>query len=190
MLCHRFFACLFLLALSAGSFAARPNFNYLGAGYAWQQVEGEDFNLRDCDADGLYLEGSITLNEIVYFHGQHADITSNNWCGSTSTALSLGIRGDLSPSAAFYGMATMINRDYGRDSDAGFGAALGARGFVSPGLEARGFVAYEAIDDMRQTIFGGGVNYWFSRAFSLTGELAVSDEENQSINLGLRFNFY
>ena len=84
----------------------------------------------------------------------------------------------------------MIHRDRGPDSDAGFGGTFGARGFVSPGFEARGFVTYESIDGWRETYFGVGMNYWFSRAFSLNAEVAVSDEDNESFGVGLRFNFY
>lgn len=190
MLLRRFSVLLLILACSAPALAARPNFNYLGAGYARQQLDGEQFDVRSCSADGLFLDGSITLNEIVYFHGQHVDVTSDSWCGSTSTALSLGLRADLSRESAIYAMATMINRDYGPDSDAGFGATVGARGFIAPGWELRGFITYEGIDELRETFAGVGFNFWFSRAFSLTGEAATSDEENESFNVGLRFNFY
>lgn len=175
---------LLSVAVSAPAWAVRPNFTYLGAGYARQQLEA------GCDQDGLYLEGSLALNELVYTQLQHVDLTSNSWCGSTTTALSLGLRAATSRSSAIYGLATMINRDYGPDSDAGAGATLGARGFLTPGLELRGFVTYESIDDLHETLFGLGLNFWFSRAFSLSGDISTSDEQNEAVSLGLRFNFF
>jgi hypothetical protein len=184
MLLRCFVVALLAAIYVAPSYAARPNYNYFGIGYARQHL---DIN---CDQDGLFLEGSVTLNEIAYFHAQHTDVTSNRGCGSTSTALSLGLRADIGRQSGIYGLATMINRDYGPDSDAGFGGTLGMRGFVSPGFEARGFVTYEAIDDLRETYFGVGMNYWFSRAFSLNAEAAASDEDNESFAVGLRFNFF
>src|SRR5690606_14394890 len=86
----RIFAVFLLFATSiAPAFASRPNYNYFGAGYARQHLD------LGCEQDGLFLEGSLTLNELVYFHASHTDLTSNSWCGSTSTALSLGLRADI-----------------------------------------------------------------------------------------------
>lgn len=184
MLLRRLMVVSFVLMISVPAWAVRPNFNYLGAGYARQQLDA------GCDQDGLYLEASMALNEIVYANAHHVDVTSNSWCGSTSTALSLGFRADMSGASVLYGHATMINRDYGPDSDAGFGATLGARGIVAPAMELRGFVTYEAIDDIRETIMGIGLNFWFSRAFSLNGDISTSDENNEAVSLGLRFNFF
>ncbi|MBC6904674.1 hypothetical protein DWB84_04230 [Saccharophagus sp. K07] len=181
----RIFAAILLVATTiAPALAARPNYNYIGAGYARQHLD------LDCEQDGLFLEASFTLNELIYFHGSHTDLTSSSWCGSTSTALSLGVRADIGRQSSLYGMATMINRDYGPDSDAGFGGTIGARGFVSPGFEARAFITYESIDEIRETIYGVGMNLWFSRAFSLNAEVATSDDSNESFAVGLRFNFY
>lgn len=184
MLPRCFVVVLLAIICAVPAYAARPNYNYLGAGYARQHLE---FN---CNQDGLFLEASLTLNEIAYFHAQHTDLTSNRGCGATSTALSLGLRADIGRQSGIYALATMINRDYGHDSDAGFGGTFGVRGFASPGLEARGFVSYESIDGWRETYFGVGMNYWFSRAFSLNAEVAVSDEDTESFAVGLRFNFY
>lgn len=184
MLLRRLCAVVLCFALSAPAWAVRPNFNYLGAGYARQQLD------VGCDQDGLYLEGSLATNEVIYVHGHHMDVTSDSFCGSTSTAVSLGFRAGMSSTSVLYGQATMINRDYGPDSDAGFGATLGARGILAPATELRGFVTYEAIDDIRETIIGVGLNFWFSRAFSLSGDISTSDENNEAVSLGLRFNFF
>lgn len=186
MLLRCFVVALLAVVSVTSAYAARPNYNYVGAGYARQHL---DLNIS-CHQDGLFLEGSFTLNEIAYFHAQHTDLTSNRGCGSTSTALSLGLRADIGRQSGIYGLATMINRDYGPDSDAGFGATFGVRGFASPGFEARGFISYESIDHWRETYFGVGMNYWFSRAFSLNAEAAASDENNESFAVGLRFNFF
>jgi hypothetical protein len=184
MLLRRLSVVVLLFVVSAPAWAVQPNFNYLGLGYARQQLEA------GCDQDGLFLEGSFALNEVVYAHAHHVDVTSDSWCGSTSTALSLGFRADMSSSSVLYGLATMINRDYGPDSDAGFGATLGARGFIAPAMELRGFISYETIDAIHETIVGVGLNFWFSRAFSLNGDISTSDENNEAVSLGLRFNFF
>lgn len=184
MLSRCFAVVVLALVFVAPSYAARPNYNYLGAGYARQHLD------IDCEQDGIYIEGSLALNEIAFFHGQHTDLTGNKGCGSTSTSLSLGLRADVGRESGIYLLATMINRDYGPDSDAGFGGTLGARGYFSPGVEGRAFVTHESIDDLSETIFGMGLNYWFSRAFSLNAEIATSNESNESFALGLRFNFY
>lgn len=173
------------VAFVAPAYAARPNYNYIGAGYARQHLD-----INNCEQDGLYIEGSLALNEIAYFHGQHTDLTSNRGCGSTSTALSIGMRAHIGRESGVYLLATMINRDYGPDSDAGFGGTVGARGYLSPGVEGRVFVTHESIDEMRETIFGLGLNYWFSRAVSFNAEISSSDEDNESFAVGLRFNFY
>lgn len=180
----RIFALVLVLISAAPAFAQRPTYNYVGAGYAREHF---DWN---CKPDGLFVEGSFTLNEIIFLHGKHRDLTGDNWCGLTSTEVSLGIRAAVGRQSGIYAMASMINRDYGPDSDAGFGGTLGARGFVSPGFEARGFITYEAIDDISETIFGAGINYWFSRAFSLNAELSTSDENTERFAVGLRFNFF
>lgn len=176
------FICFVLLITSAATtLAAGPSFNYLGAGYALHHVD-------DCDPDGLYLEGSATLNEFVFFEGRHIDVVSD-LCGSTSTFASAGIRSEVGSSSYVYGLATVLYRDYGNDSDAGLGVRAGIRSFVSQGVEARGYAGYELADELDQFYVGAGINYWLTRDFSLSGDLSLSDSEGQVLTAGLRFNF-
>jgi hypothetical protein len=184
MLLRRFFIVVLSILVSAPAWASRPTFNYLGAGYTRQHLDA------GCRQDGLYLEGSLALNEVAFVQANHVDVTSDNGCGSTTTSLTLGIRGNVSNLSVIYLAGTMINRDYGPDSDAGFGATLGFRSTVAPGTELRGFVTYEAVDDWRETFFGIGLNRWFARAFSLSADISTSDEDTNAFSVGLRFNFF
>lgn len=176
----------FLLTLvcfsSSSAFADRPNYTYLGLGYAYDRLD------RDCEQDGLSLEGSLVINELSFVRVNHTDVTSSSWCGSTTSSFAGGVRSDIGGSSSVYATAALVHRDYGNNSETGLGADAGIRSIIVPGLEVDGFVGYEVIDDIEITYFGGGLNYWISRDFSLTATATVNDNNDKGIRVGLRFN--
>lgn len=165
------------------TYGERPNFNYAGIGYTWDDLE--EF---DCEQDGLYVEGSIMVNEQMFLQGQYSDVDGNNGCGSQLGRVGAGIRADFGANSALYGIFSLVHLDYGQDADPGFGLNVGIRSIVAPGVELRGYLAHDDVDEYDQTYLGAGVNYWLSREFSLTGEATVSDD-TQGISAGIRLNF-
>lgn len=163
----------------------RPNFNYFGIGYAYDDLE--DYN---CTQDGLFLEGSLSYDEQVFIQARHVDVTSNDpyGCGSTTTQLSLGLRGDYGTSSVLYGKASVLFRDYGDDSDPGLGMSFGVRSIVANGLEAEGFIGYETVDSFSQSYVGGAANYWISRDFSLRATISTTSKSTTGFTFGVRFN--
>lgn len=178
---------LFLIVVALFSvratYAERPNYTYVGIGYAYDHLDG------GCEQDGPFLEGSLTVNELSFVRIQHTDVTSSSWCGSTSTSFGGGVRSDIGGSSSIYATAALVHRDYGNNSETGIGADAGVRSIIMPGIEATGFVGYESIDNIEITYFGGGLNYWLSRDITLSGVVTVNDNDDEGIKVGLRFNF-
>lgn len=179
--------CALLLTVIAGQVLAanRPNFNYAGLGYTYQ-----DLDSFACDQDGLFLEGSLSYDEQIFIAAKHVDVTSDGYdCGSTTTSVSLGLRGDIGTTSVLYGKATFLYRDYGSDADPGLGLSFGARSIISNGLEAEGFIGHESVDSYSESYIGGALNYWISPDFSLRGSLTSSSESTTTLGLGIRLNF-
>lgn len=178
-----------LLTLSATflsapfALAARPNYTYLGAAYAFDQLDA------GCDRDGLLLEGSLVINELSFVRVEHTDVTSDTWCGSTSTSIGGGVRSDVGGSSSVYASAAVVRRDYGRNARLGLGADFGVRTLLAYGLEATGFVGYEAIASTEVTRFGGGVNYWVTPFVSVTAAVTFNDNQDEEARVGLRYTF-
>lgn len=165
------------------SLAARPNYTYLGAGYVYDRLNG------GCEQDGLFLEGSLVINELSFVRIEHTDVTSSSWCGSTTTSVGGGVRGDIGGSSSVYAAAALVHRDYGVVSETGVGVDAGVRSLVRPELEARGLVGYEALGDIETTYFGAGVDYWLSPFITLNAAITFNDHEDAGIKAGLRYNF-
>lgn len=175
------FVLVFAFAQLAG--AARPNYTYLGLAYTYDRLD------PNCKQDGVFLEGSLVVSELSFIRVQHTDVTSNSWCGSTTTSVAGGVRSDVGGSSSVYATAALVRRDYGVDAELGIAVDAGVRSVIMPNLEATGFVGYEAIDDFETTYFGGGVNYWLSRRITLTGAVTLNDSDDEGLKLGLRYNF-
>lgn len=172
-----------LLAMSTGALA-RPNYTYLGLGYIHENISSGN----SCKKGGLRLEGSIVVNEHLFAGFEHVDTPSDDWCGSTSTRLSGGLRGDLGSNSSLYALASVIAFDGGNDTDPGVGLELGVRSPLQ-GIEAQFFVGYDVIDDFNEAYFGAGFNYWLARRLTLNGQLAITDEDTAKFAIGLRLNF-
>ena len=183
MKCLQFFLFAFGLACTHATFAARPNYTYLGLGYAFDKLDG------GCDQDGLYLEGSLVLSELTFIQLHHTDVTSSSWCGSTTTSFSGGVRSDIGGSSSLYGTASLLHRDYGNNSDTGAGVNIGLRSLILFELEVNGLLGYESIDGYEVSYIGAGINYWLSQAFSLSAGMTLNDEDDKGVTVGLRYNF-
>lgn len=182
-----FRTCLILVALLSATPAAasRPDFTYLGAGYIRQHLSAD----VDCDQDGLYLEGSMAFNEFLYAQVRHVDVTSDSWCGSTTSAVSFGARLEVGMASALYGQGTVLYRDYGRKTSFGLGMLGGFRSILEQGLEVSVFVGHESVGAAEQTYFGGGLDYWFGGGLSINGTMAINDQSSEILTLGLRYSF-
>lgn len=178
---------LVLVALlsSTAAVASRPDFTYLGAGYIRQHLSAD----VDCDQDGLYLEGSMAFNEFLYTQVRHVDVTSDSWCGSTTSSASFGARLEVGMASALYGHGTVLYRDYGRKTRFGLGVMGGFRSILEQGLEVSVFLGHEAMGEAEQTYFGGGLDYWVGSGLSINGTMAINDQSSEILTLGLRYNF-
>lgn len=174
-------------ALSQSNYG-RPNFNYVGGGYGWQDLEFE--NGGSCEQDGLYIEGSLLMNEQLFVQANLADY-SGDGCGSTTSALGIGIRADYGSSSSLYGVLQGLIRKFDdvNDSDPGVGLSGGIRTMVRTGLEGSGFAGFEAVDGDNQLYIGAGLNYWVSPEVSLKGNVTLDDEGSTGFSIGARYNF-
>jgi len=173
------------LAQTSSDGYGRPGYTYVGGGIAMHELDDGG----GCSQDGIYLEGSLGLDGQLFVQGQHVDVTSNSWCGSTTTTLSAGLRNDYGNHATMYVIGSVLNRDYGPDSDAGLGFAAGVRAMISRGVEAGGALSYETLDGSDQLYLTGSLNYWLSKDFSAKAELSTADNGNFGFGLGIRYNF-
>lgn len=176
---------VFLALAISVSASARPAYNYVGVGYMRQDVSD-----RNCIQDGLVLEGSLLTNEHMYVRALHVDVTSDNAsCGFTMTSLSGGVRSDFGANSSVYGLATLMARDSGNDTDPGVGLQAGMRSILSSGLELKFFMGYDIVDDFDESYLGAGINYYLSRSISFMAEAFVTNEDTSGVSAGLRFNF-
>jgi hypothetical protein len=163
--------------------AARPNYTSVGLGYSYEHLDG------GCGQDGPFVEASMVLNELYYLHLNHTDLDSDAQCGSISSALGVGIYGDIGASSSLYASLSGVRRDLGQDADLGVGVDLGLRSILNSGIEVLGLVGYEHIDRVETSYFGLGVNYWLSQSFSLSGSVKINDVHDEGLSIGLRYNF-
>lgn len=182
-------ALVFALAASASTvFAARPGYTYAGVGYVKQDLDID--YAPDCTQDGLFLEGSLAFDGQLFGHLRHVDVTSDSGrCGSTSTSISAGFRNNYGNSSSVYAMASLVNRDYGPDSDAGLGISLGIRTMYQPDVELGFSVGYESIDDYSQLYIDGSARYMIVPQFGLSIDLGINEDGNTSMGVGGRYYF-
>lgn len=181
----KFAVFLMLLTTSVSCLAARPNYNYLGLGYVRHEISTGN----SCVQDGIALEGSLVMNEHFYVAAEHIDVTSDEWCGSTTTKLSGGFRSNVGVNSSVYSVATVLAQDSGNDTDPGLGLELGVRTALRSGVEAQFFIGYDLIDNFDESYIGAGFNYWIARRFSLLGQAELTNEDTSRLSLGFRFNF-
>ena len=184
----KFLSTFFLLVIVSASqtaLAARPTYNFLGLGYIRQDLHAGN----DCVQDGLYLEGSLAMDEHFFVAARHVDVTSDEWhCGSTTTRISGGFKADVGRASSFYSFATGMIHDSGNDTDPGLGMEMGLRSFWQRGLESQFFIGYEVVDDFDESYIGAGLNYWFARHWSLNAQATFTNEDTTGLSLGIRFN--
>lgn len=179
----QFFLLTVVVLPAHAAFAARPNYTYLGLGYAYDHLDG------GCEQDGVSLEGSLVIDELSYIRLNHIDVTSSSWCGSTTSSVAGGVRSDVGGSSSVYATAAISRRDYGYETDLGLAVDTGFRSMVLPGVEVGAFIGYEIVDSREVTYFGGGVNYWLSRSISVTAAVTVNDNDDEGARVSLRYNF-
>lgn len=178
-----FFLVAATLSLAHTASASRPNYTYLGAGYAHERVDG------GCRHDGLFIEGSLVLDELWFMQLKHADLTSSSWCGMTNSAVSGGLRSNIGGSSSVYATGALLYRDYGFHSEFGVDLQTGLRSRISPEIEAIAFIGYESVDSFEATYVGGGVNYWLSRELSIMTNLVANDDKGTGVTVAIRYNF-
>ncbi len=171
--------------VSADVMAARPTYSYLGLNYARHEFSSGN----SCVQDGVELNGSLVMNEHTFIALRHVDVTSNEWCGSTTTRLSGGFRGDVGARSSLYSIASVMARDTGNDTDPGVGLELGLRTVWESGVESKIFMGYDLVDDDDESFIGIGINYGLSRRLSLVADLAATNENATQMIAGIRFNF-
>ncbi len=171
--------------VSTDVMAARPTYSYLGLNYARHAFSSGN----SCVQDGIELNGSLVMNEHTFIALRHVDVTSDEWCGSTTTRLSGGFRGDMGVRSSLYSIASVMARDSGNDTDPGVGLELGLRTVWESGVESKIFMGYDLVDDEDESYIGIGINYGLSRRLSLVADLAATNENATQMVAGIRFNF-
>lgn len=165
---------------------ARPNFNYVGAGYARDHIS---YKGAGCNQGGLYLDFSLALNEVYYLQARHVDETSSSWCGDTSTSVGLGIQSAFGSESVMFAAASAIRRDYPDDDNIGVGLQAGVRSVLIHGTEIKGFLGYESIDGWDKTMIGVGANMWMNQSYSANLDLTFGNDNETGLMLGVRYNF-
>jgi hypothetical protein len=177
--------CFTACALLGSQFAAaadRISYDYAGA-----QFVDVNYDDADCDADGISVYGSKSLNNEFFVLGGLADL-GGDWCDSTNLNLGLGYQTLFGADSSIYGALSFERLDFDDgDDDTGMILAVGIRGFVAPQLEGKLEVAHHTVFD-GDTQLNGGAYYWFNPSLAATAEVSLGSEAT-SIGVGVRFNF-
>ncbi len=171
------------LTVSASTMAA-PGISY---NYAALQFVDQDVDDYDCNQDGLRLSGSLELNDDFFALGSLSDVSGGR-CGSETISAGIGYHTLFGADSSVYGALSFenVSVDHG-ESDSGLVVAGGLRGFINNNVEAKVELSHHTAHD-GNTVLGGGLAYWFSSQFSVTGDVGIGSEASE-IALGARMNF-
>ncbi len=166
----------------------RPSYIYVGGGLAFENLKFKE--APSCSQDGLYLEGSITLDGRLFFQGRHVDVTSGSaWCGSTTTRLSMGLQNEYGSATSVYLMGTILNRDFGLDSDAGVSISGGVRSKLSSNMELEGALSFDSVDGVDVLYGTAAFSYWVRSDISVKAEVTTTDNNDAGLSFGARYFF-
>ncbi len=160
----------------------------LSYNYAGLQYFSQDLDDYDCDQDGLNLYGSVEINSDFFARGSFSDVSGDKGCGSQNISIGAGYRTAFSSQSSIYGVLSFedISPDHG-DGDSGLILAGGIRTYLSNNLEGKVEIAHHTAFD-GDTEIVGGLAYWFTPRFSLTGDVSLGSEQT-TFAVGGRISF-
>jgi hypothetical protein len=178
-----------LLVPALDALAERPNFNYLEGGYLRHRID------NGCVQAGLKIAGSAEISDRVFVAGNYSDVSDDNEkdlkrCGSSMLRGGVGLYGDFSDSASFFGTLSgaQFTPDDG-DSDLGWALEGGFRSFLTREFEFSALIGLHDVGPVNEAYVSVNGIYWFSDQLGAYIEASASDESTKGLGLGVRFSF-
>jgi hypothetical protein len=177
-----------VIALLAVESAIADDISYTYAQVRFADVEIDDANL---DGDGFIVGGSYRINEKYFAFGGYRDIDFDQSRDASALRVGGGYIYPVSERLHAVGKAYLARVKASRpgfsDSDTGFGLEVGARGRVTPKLEARGFLGYSDVGGSDTSLTLGG-DYYFTPRLSAGITIDIGGDVT-GLTLGGRYYF-
>lgn len=176
-------------ATSMDALAERPNFNFIEGGYVRHRLDG------GCVQDGLSVAGSAEISDRLFVAGSYSDVSDDDKkdlteCGSSMLRAGVGLYGDFSDSASFYGTVSGLQfTPDGGDTDTGWSLQAGFRSFLTREIELGALVGLQDVGPVNELYVSVNGIYWFSDQLGAYIEASASDESTKGLGLGVRFSF-
>ncbi|HEY6527798.1 MAG TPA: hypothetical protein VIZ65_03820 [Cellvibrionaceae bacterium] len=176
-----------LTVASLEALAERPNFNFVEGGYLRHRLDG------GCVQDGLKIAGSAEISDRVFVAGSYSNVEGDDkqdQCGSSMLRAGLGLYGDFSDAASFYGTISGVQwSPDGGDSETGWAIEGGFRSFITREVEIGALVGLHDVGPINEAYISVNGIYWFSDQLGAYIEASASDESTRGLGLGVRFSF-
>lgn len=153
-----------------------------GINYSYAEIRFVDVD----GGDGIEFGGSFRINQEFYGIASFQDLDVGR--GRDLEILEFG-GGYIRPQENIDLVIefTLIDADFSGDSESGFSLAGGARGFLSPDLELRGYVKHVDIEESDSFLELGG-DYFFNSSLS-AGVTIELGSDLDTLTIGGRFHF-
>ncbi|NDW22108.1 outer membrane beta-barrel protein [Alteromonas hispanica] len=181
-----------LSAISAGSFAAAPAWDFVQGSYVMTDFDDSDF---EYEPDGFAISASKLVTDRVFVTGDYSQQNDDIFgleVDLDMLTLGLGYRYALSNQTDLFGIVSYEDIEVSgvgeSDGEDGYGLTAGARSMVMDNVELRGAVKYIDSDSGSDTSIIIGADYFFSPAFAVGVGYEASDDLN-TFALNARYNF-
>jgi len=168
--------------------AEQGKFSYLEGRYIADVDAGRDLG----DGDGLRLAGSYQLNEQIFAFGRWETVEFDKY-GAESDLLEAGAGYiySLNKNWDAHASISLVRWDFEadggiEDDDTGYSFQAGARGMVTPEIEARAQLVYVNLDES-DTYLTLGADYFIQPNLSAGLELDLGGEADE-FSLGVRYH--
>ncbi|MGB5687880.1 MAG: porin [Woeseiaceae bacterium] len=182
-----------LFAFAAPVLAGDLSYNFVELGY--QRVELDDdgagFNL---DGDGFGISGSFEVGDSWFIAAGYGQTGFDYGIDLDQLSVGFGYHAGISDRADVFAVLSYVRAEaslsgFGSESDDGFGASVGVRGFVSDSVELAGMISYVDLGDGGDgTSVGGEALYYFTERFAVGLNVEV-EEDAMAYGVGARFYF-
>lgn len=166
--------------LSAGVFAASPDWNFVEGGYTQMDVDG----LRD-DQKGFNFGGSYRFNEDFFARGRYTIVDESIAGVDIDTdwgEVGLGYIHGVNSTTDVYGVVALeylkVDTNAGGDSDTGYSVHAGVKSRIAEQVELFGELGYADIDDadISDLSLRAGANYYFTDNLSVGADYRKLDD--------------
>jgi hypothetical protein len=163
--------------------APAVSYTHVGVRYMFQ-----DLDQFSCDQDGFNLYGSLDIQHGWFAKASYTDVSGSRGCGSSSVTAGGGYHMRFDSRMDLYATVSFesISPD-GSGSDSGLVLTGGARGFLTPELEA-GLELYHSTTFDGNTAINGFLGYWITPEIAITGDLGLGSDV-KTLAIGARLNF-